>query len=157
MYAIVATGGKQYKVAKDDVFQVEKLDAEAGKKVTLDQVIAVGEGKSIKVGAPIVSGAAVVAEVVEQTRAPKVLIFKKKRRHNYRRKLGHRQEVTVIKIADIGTDVKAKAAPAKKAEAAPKKEEAKKTAPAKKETAEKKAPAKKPAAKKADTTEKKDK
>lgn len=97
MFAVIRTGGKQYKVQKDDTIKVEKLDAKAGDKVNLDEVLFV-DGK---IGAPLVKGAKVVAEVLEQARAPKVTIFKKKRRQNYRRKKGHRQPLTVLRIKDI--------------------------------------------------------
>ena len=95
MFAIFKTGGKQYKVQKDDILTVEKLDAE--KEVVFDEVLMAGD----KVGAPVVSGAKVKAEVLSQVRGEKVIVFKKKRRHNYRRKQGHRQYLTVIKITDI--------------------------------------------------------
>jgi large subunit ribosomal protein L21 len=98
MFAVIRTGGKQYKVAKDDVITVEKLVGEPGSTVTLDDVLMVGEGASAKTKAP---GAQVTAEVVEQIRADKVLIFKKRRRHNYRRKNGHRQPLTVLKVTGI--------------------------------------------------------
>lgn len=101
MFAVVKTGGKQYKVAKDDVIKVEKLDAEAGKTVKLEDVLMVNDGKKSTVGAPSVKGASVTAEVLEQARAPKILVFKKKRRHNYRRKKGHRQDLTVLRIKEI--------------------------------------------------------
>ena len=101
MYAVIKTGGKQYKVQKDDVIRVEKLDAEAGKSITLDQVLMVNDGKKSTIGAPVVAGAKVTAEVLEQTRGEKVIVFKKKRRQNYRRKKGHRQDLTVLKIKDI--------------------------------------------------------
>ncbi|MFL2660194.1 MAG: 50S ribosomal protein L21 [Alphaproteobacteria bacterium] len=100
MYAIIKTGGKQYKVTKGDVIRVEKLEAEAGKKIKLDEVLMIG-GDKPAVGSPIVKGASVEAEVVEQTRNKKIIIFKKKRRHNYRRKNGHRQAVSILKITDI--------------------------------------------------------
>lgn len=173
MYAIVKTGGKQYKVANGDVLHVERLEGNAGDNVTLGEVLAVNDGKATTVGAPLVSGAAVNAEILEQGRGNKVIVFKKKRRHNYRRKLGHRQLLTTLKITDVtGKGAKA-ATPAKKAEekpaaekkaAAPKKEATAKAAPAakteakkpaakkaapKKETAAKTTAAKKPAAKKA--------
>jgi large subunit ribosomal protein L21 len=105
MFAVIKTGGKQYRVAKDDIIQVERLQAEAGASVTLDEVLMVGDGGKVSVGAPILSGASVTAEVVEQARGPKIIVFKKKRRQNYRRKNGHRQDLTVLKI----TDIKAKA------------------------------------------------
>jgi len=101
MYAVIRTGGKQYRVAKDDVVFVEKLDAAAGASVTLDDVLAVGEGKDIKTGTPRLAGASVTATVLEQKLDDKVLIFKKKRRHNYRRKNGHRQPLTVLRITAI--------------------------------------------------------
>lgn len=97
MFAVIETGGKQYRVKKDDVIEVEKLDAEKGAKVTIDRVLMVGA----KIGAPLVSGASVACEVVDQIKDDKVIIFKKKRRQNYRRKNGHRQPLTVLKIMDI--------------------------------------------------------
>ncbi len=100
MYAIVKTGGKQYRVAKDDVIRVERLPGEAGETITLGEVLMVG-GDEPKVGAPLVDGASVAATVVAQDRNDKVIIFKKKRRQNYRRKRGHRQNVTVLRITDI--------------------------------------------------------
>ena len=101
MFAVIKTGGKQYKVAKGDKITVEKLDGEAGSTVEFSDVLMVGGEGDAKVGAPLVEGAKVAAEVVEQSRAPKVLIFKKKRRHTYRRKKGHRQHQTVLEIKDI--------------------------------------------------------
>jgi len=101
MYAVIKTGGKQYKVQKDDVIRVEKLEVEAGKNVTLEEVLMLNDGKKSTIGSPLVAGAKVTAEVLEQTRADKVIIFKKKRRQNYRRKKGHRQHLTVLRIKDI--------------------------------------------------------
>jgi large subunit ribosomal protein L21 len=101
MYAVIRTGGKQYKVAKDDVIVVETLAAEAGATVTLDEVLLVADGAATTVGTPTVSGAEVTATVVEHKQGDKVLIFKKRRRHNYRRKIGHRQPLTVLKITGI--------------------------------------------------------
>lgn len=153
MYAVVKTGGKQYRVAKDDVIRVEKLDAEAGSKVHLDQVLAVGDDKEHKVGAPFVDGAVVEAEVVDQTRAKKITVFKKKRRQNYRRKKGHRQHQTVLKVVDISVDGSKKAAKAESKKADAKKTEAKKAEAktAETKTAEtKKAESKKAGAKKAE-------
>ena len=98
MFAVIRTGGKQYKVAKDDVITVEKLAGEPGSTVTLADVLMVGEGAA---GRTKVAGAAVTAEVVKQIRTDKVLIFKKKRRHNYRRKNGHRQQMTVLRVTGI--------------------------------------------------------
>lgn len=97
MFAVIETGGKQYRVKKDDVIEVEKLDIKKGAKVTLDHVLMIGA----KVGAPTVSGAKVEAEVVDQIKDDKVIIFKKKRRQNYRRKNGHRQNLTVLKITEL--------------------------------------------------------
>lgn len=104
MYAVVKTGGKQYRVAKDDVLKIERLPGEQGDIITLEEVLMVGDGASVTVGAPLVAGASVAAEIVEQARGPKIIIFKKRRRQNYRRKKGHRQHLTVVKITDILTD-----------------------------------------------------
>lgn len=101
MYAVIRTGGKQYKVAKDDVIVVEKLEAEPGAAVTIDDVLMVGGEAGITIGSPLVAGASVTAEVVSQGKGDKVIIFKKKRRQNYRRKRGHRQLQTVLKITGI--------------------------------------------------------
>src|SRR5215831_6155691 len=98
MFAVIRTGGKQYKVAKDDVITVEKLAGEPGSVVTLADVLLVGEGGNAKTGA---SGASVTAEVVEQIKHDTVLVFKKRRRHNYRRKNGHRQPLTVLRVTGI--------------------------------------------------------
>lgn len=97
MFAVIQTGGKQYKVAKDDVIRVEKLAGEAGGEIVLDQVLMVGD----KVGAPLVDGAKVTATVVAQARGPKLIVFKKRRRQNSRRKNGHRQDITILRITDI--------------------------------------------------------
>ena len=99
MFAVIRTGGKQYKVAKDDVITVEKLVGEPGSTVTLADVLMVGEGGDAKLGGGV--SASVTAEVVEQIRSDKVLIFKKRRRHNYRRKNGHRQALTVLRVTGI--------------------------------------------------------
>ena len=101
MFAVIRTGGKQYRVAKDDVISVEKLTAEPGATVELTEVLMVGEGADVATGAPLLDGALVNATVVEHTRAGKIIVFKKKRRHNYRRKKGHRQHQTVLRITDI--------------------------------------------------------
>lgn len=102
MFAVVKTGGKQYRVAPGDVIRVEKLVAAAGAVVELGEVLMLGgDGDGIEVGRPRIEGAAVTATVLEQTRGDKILVFKKKRRHNYRRKKGHRQELTVLRIAEI--------------------------------------------------------
>ncbi len=101
MFAVIRTGGKQYRVAPDDVIQVEKLAVEPGATVTLDEVLMLGTEGGVTVGTPLVAGATVDAEVVEQTRGPKLIIFKKRRRQNHRRKRGHRQDLTVLKITGI--------------------------------------------------------
>lgn len=101
MYAVVQTGGKQYRVSENDVIKVEKLPVAAGDRITLDQVLMIQDGDSEAVGAPLLAGATVEAEVLEQARAAKVIIFKKKRRQNYRRTRGHRQHLTVLRIATI--------------------------------------------------------
>ncbi len=114
MFAVIKTGAKQYKVAVGDVIKVqEKLDGEAGAQIALDNVLMVGDDKGVKVGTPTVSGTVVSAEILEQARASKIIVFKKKRRHNYRRKAGHRQEQTVLRITDIGKGAAKKAAPKK--------------------------------------------
>ena len=101
MFAVIRTGGKQYKVQKDDVLKVEKLEAEVGKKIDLGDVLFLSDGKKATIGSPTVAGASVKAEILEQKKDKKIVVFKKKRRQNYRRKKGHRQEVTVLKITDI--------------------------------------------------------
>lgn len=101
MFAVIKSGGKQYKVAKDDIIIVEKLDTEAGKSVAFTDVLICGEGGKVTVGEPLVKGAEVKGEVLEQRKGDKVLVFKKKRRQNYRRKRGHRQNETVVKITSI--------------------------------------------------------
>ena len=101
MFAVIKTGGKQYKVAKDDIIVVEKLDAEAGKSVAFGDVLLAGKKGDVKVGTPLLKGAEVKGEVLEQRKGAKVMIFKKKRRQTYRRKRGHRQNETVVKITSI--------------------------------------------------------
>src|SRR5262252_5645613 len=101
MFAVIRTGGKQYKVAKDDVLSVEKLAGEPGATIELAEVLMIGEGAEVTTGTPLLTGASVAATVVEQTRAPKIIVFKKKRRKNYRRKKGHRQHQTVLRITEI--------------------------------------------------------
>jgi len=108
MFAVVRTGGKQYRVAPGDKIVVEKLDGSAGDKVTLDDVLLAGDGGSLK----STSGLTVAAEIVAQAKADKVTVFKKRRRHNYRRKKGHRQQHTILRIVAIG-DHKAEKKPAK--------------------------------------------
>lgn len=101
MYAVIKTGGKQYRVAANDTLKVEKVAGEAGAIVEFAEVLMIGGEGDLKVGKPTVSGAKVTAEVVEQGRGKKVIAFKKRRRKNSRRKRGHRQELTTIKIKDI--------------------------------------------------------
>ena len=169
MYALVKTGGKQYRVAKDDKILVERIAADEGAEIILDDIIMLGDGDKVTVGTPRVDGAAVSAKVVRQTRGPKIIIFRRKRRKNHRRTQGHRQDLTLLQITGIaenGASLKPKAAPAKKAapkaeaKTAPKKAAAKTAAPnaeakaapkkvAAKKTATKKAASKKTAAKKA--------
>jgi large subunit ribosomal protein L21 len=98
---VIKTGGKQYKVAKDDVLEIEKLDAETGATVTFDDVLMLSGEAGTTVGTPVVAGATVTAEIVEQTRGPKVISFKKRRRQNSKRKRGHRQDLTRVKITAI--------------------------------------------------------
>ena len=100
MYAIIATGGKQYKVSEGDIITIEKLGVEAGEKVTFDQVLVVG-GDDLKVGDPTVAGATVEASVVENGKAKKVIVYKYKRKSGYHKKNGHRQQYTQVKIEKI--------------------------------------------------------
>jgi len=152
MYAVVKTGGKQYRVAKDDKILVEHIDAEEGQKITLDKVMMLGDGDKVTIGSPIVENASVEAEVLSQTRGPKIIVFRRKRRKNHRRIQGHRQDLTLLKITDISSAGKKAAAPKAEAKApAAKKAAAPKAeakAPAAKKAAAKKTAAKKPAAKK---------
>ena len=132
MYAIIRTGGKQYRVQENDEFRVEKLDAQVGDKVVFDEVIAVG-GDELVVGTPLVEGYAVEAEVLEQGKADKVIIYKYKAKKDYRRKNGHRQPYTLVKVTGIGAaaapaeektaESEAPAASASKANASMKKDE----------------------------------
>ena len=104
MYAVIKTGGKQYRVAPQDVVTIEKVAGEAGATVEFTEVLMVAGAGEPKVGRPTVAGAKVTAEVVEQGRAPKVIAFKKRRRKNSKRKRGHRQDYTVVRITEILTD-----------------------------------------------------
>jgi large subunit ribosomal protein L21 len=169
MYAVVKTGGKQYKVAKDDKIVVDRLEAEAGSNLVLDQVLMVANGDQVYVGAPTVKDAVVGATVLRHTRGDKIMVFRRKRRKNFRRIRGHRQDLTLLQITDIAPDGKLKAAkPAAEKPAAEKPAakpaEAKKPAadkPAAKKAPAKKAPAKateakKAPAKKASTSKSKD-
>lgn len=155
MFAIVRTGGKQYRVAAGDKIAVEKIDGEAGDTVSLGDVLLAGDGGEVKDA----KGLTVSAEIIAQTRGEKVIVFKKRRRHNYRRRNGHRQSLTLLRILAVGdakkaapkkdAAPKAEAAPATEAKAAPAKEAAPKKAAPKKEAAPKAEAEKKPAAKKA--------
>ena len=161
MFAVIRTGGKQYRVAKDDTIVVEKLAGDPGTMVELSEVLMIGSGKSASIGSPLVDKAAVFAEVVEQSRADKIIVFKKHRRKNYRRTRGHRQQQTVLRILDVNLTgakpkavAKAKAAPQGTPKATPK--PAAKPEPQKETKKEAKKPAakqeaKKPGAKKAAT------
>ena len=144
MYAVIRTGGKQYKVAPEDVLQIEKIEGAAGETVQFPDVLMVGGEGEPQVGAPLVAGVAVSAEVVEQGRGPKVIIFKKRRRQNYRRKRGHRQDLTTVRILEILSGVVASAPVAKASKAAPAAEAAGEAKAAKPRT--KKAEAEAPAA-----------
>ncbi len=107
MFAVIKTGGKQYKVAADDKITVMLLQGEAGAQVTFSEVLALFDGEAHHVGAPLVAGATVTAEIVEQARGPKVYAFKKRRRKNSKRKRGHKQDLTIVRIVDIvGADGK---------------------------------------------------
>ena len=155
MFAIVRTGGKQYRVAAGDKIAVEKIDGEAGDTVSLGDILLAGDGGEVKSA----DGLVVSAEIIAQTRGEKVIVFKKRRRHNYRRRNGHRQSLTLLRILAVGdakkaapkkeAAPKAEAAPAAEVTAAPAKEAAPKKAAAPKTEAAAEAPAKKPAAKKA--------
>ena len=101
MYAVIKTGGKQYRVSKDDVVTIERVAGEAGAKVEFDHVLMVGAGADVKIGTPLVAGAKVTGELVEQTRGPKLIAFKKRRRKNSRRKKGHRQDLYTVRITSI--------------------------------------------------------
>ncbi len=151
MFAVIRTGGKQYRVALNDVIEIEKVAGKPGDIIELSEVVLLGGDGAPKTGSPTIAGALVAAEVIEQRRADKIIVFKKKRRKNYRRKKGHRQALTALRITEILTDGKKPSKQAAKPE--PKKVEKK---PAEAKPAAKKAeakPARKPAARaaKADT------
>ncbi len=120
MFAIVKTGGKQYRVAPGDQIVVERLKGVVGSRVSLSEVLAIGGNGAPVIGKPLVADAAVTAKIVQQPRGTKVIVFKKKRRKNYRRKRGHRQELTVLKIEAIQTE----AAPSEPVEPTPSSEPA---------------------------------
>jgi large subunit ribosomal protein L21 len=156
MFAVIRTGGKQYRVAPNDVIKVERLPGAAGEVIELAEVLMLGDGDKFTVGAPLVGGACVGASVIAQGQGDKVLVFKKKRRHNYRRKNGHRQDLTILRITEILTDgqkpsktVEAKPAAAPKAKKVSAKKKAAAAAEAKPKAAKPKAKAAKPKAAKA--------
>lgn len=122
MFAVIKTGGKQYRVAADDEITIERLAGEAGDTIEFKEVLMVGGADAPLIGAPTVDGASVVAEIVRQARGDKIIIFKKRRRQNSRRRNGHRQDLTIVRVTDILTD--GKSAPKKAKKAAPKEEEA---------------------------------
>jgi large subunit ribosomal protein L21 len=170
MYAVIKTGGKQYRVAADDKLQIEKLPGEAGDIVEFTDVLMVASDGSVDVGAPFVAGATVAAEIIGQVRGPKIIIFKKHRRKHFRRKNGHRQDLTSVRITEILTggakpakkaatkpteaEKKAEAAPAETAPAAASASETKAAAKPARAKADKKAKAEKPKAEKAKAAKK---
>jgi len=124
MYAVIKTGGKQYRVAANDKILIEKLDGAAGDQVNFTEVLMVSNGGTVDIGAPFLSGATVVGEIEKQARGPHIIIFKKRRRKHYRRRNGHRQDLTSVTITEILTGgakpaARAKAKPEAKVEAAP--------------------------------------
>ncbi|AZO11027.1 MULTISPECIES: 50S ribosomal protein L21 [unclassified Mesorhizobium] len=148
MFAVIKTGGKQYRVAANDLLKIEKVEAKVGDIVEIGNVLAHGEGENVTFGAPFVDGAMVTAEVVEQGKNRTVIAFKKRRRQNSRRKIGHRQLLTTVRISEIllggakpakkaaaKAEAKAEVAAEAKAEAAPKEAKAKKTEAAAKDDA----------------------
>jgi large subunit ribosomal protein L21 len=139
MYAVIKTGGKQYKVSKDDIISVEKLSEDTGKKIKLNEVLIISDkGKPI-VGDPLIKGASVEAEIMDHSRAAKITVFKKKRRHNYRRKKGHKQNITNLKILSINASQgKTKASDTEEKNTTTKKAAPKKAAPKKVATKSKK-------------------
>lgn len=142
MFAVIKTGGKQYRVTPADLVEVEKLPGDAGEAVAFGDVLMVGDDAGVAVGSPMVAGATVAGEIVRQERTRKVLVFKKRRRQNYKRSAGHRQALTVVRITEILTDGNAPAkaiaaeAPAAEAPAKPKRTRAKKPAAAPEAAAE---------------------
>ena len=161
MYALVKTGGKQYRVSKDDTILVERLSAQEGEQIILNDVVMLGDGDKVTIGTPRVDGAGVSATVMRQTRGPKIIIFRRKRRKNHRRTQGHRQDLTLLKINEIAEDAKSLKTTKPATKEAPKRAAAtkkvakdailaKKAEPKEsvKKVPQKKAVAKKPAAKK---------
>jgi large subunit ribosomal protein L21 len=161
MYAVVNSGGKQYKVQQGEVLKVEKISGDVGNSVTFDRVLMFSDGENVSIGQPVLDGVSVEGHIVEQGKAKKIIVFKYKRRKRFRRKNGHRQEFTAVQIDSInakGTKAAKAAEPKAEAKAEVKESETKKTAPEKaapkkagaKETAAKKAVPKKEAAEKAE-------
>jgi large subunit ribosomal protein L21 len=101
MHAVIKTGGKQYRVAANDILTIERLPGEANGQIEFSEVLMIGDGSTAQIGAPFISGAKVLAELVEQVRGPKLIAFKKRRRKNSRRKKGHRQDLTKVRITSI--------------------------------------------------------
>jgi large subunit ribosomal protein L21 len=126
MFAVIKTGGKQYRVAAEDVIRIDKIKGDPGQTIEFGEVLVVG-GENVSLGAPTVAGASVAAEVIEQGRGPKIIAFKKRRRKNSRRKRGHRQEFTLVRVTEILTDG---AKPSKKAASRPKKKASAEASPA---------------------------
>ncbi len=126
MYAVVKTGGKQYRVAEQDKIIVSNIDADEGSRIVLDQVLLLSSDGEVTVGAPTVSGAVIGATVLRQTRGPKIMVFRRKRRKNFRRVRGHRQDLTLLQIDEIspGGDLKKATAKAPKKKPAAKKQAA---------------------------------
>ena len=139
MYAVIKTGGKQYKVSKDDIISVEKLSEDTGKKIKLNEVLIISDKGRPIVGDPLIKGASVEAEIMDHSRAAKITVFKKKRRHNYRRKKGHKQNITNLKILSINASQgKTKASDTEEKKPTTKKAAPKKVAPKKVATKSKK-------------------
>ena len=139
MYAVIKTGGKQYKVSKDDIISVEKLSEDTGKKIKLNEVLIISDKGNPIVGDPLIKGASVEAEIMDHSRAAKITVFKKKRRHNYRRKKGHKQNITNLKILSINASQgKTKASDTEEKKTTTKKAAPKKAAPKKVATKSKK-------------------
>ncbi len=149
MYAVVNTGGKQYKVQQGQVLRIEKIPGDVGKPVTFERVLMYSDGENISIGQPALNDIAVEGHIVEQGRAKKIIVFKYKRRKRYRRKKGHRQEFTAVRIDGINTKAKKSSATKAEPEAKAKKPEAETAAPKKKQT--KKAAPEKEASKTAET------
>ena len=140
MFAVIKTGGKQYRVAPDDVIRIERISGESGDKISFNDILMLDDDGNTAVGTPLVDGAKVIGTLVEQTRGEKIIVFKKKRRKTYRRRNGHRQDLSVVRITEINwPKTKKKATPnkAKTVKSAPKKTKTVKSAPkAKAETKE---------------------